>query len=172
MNDEPGLSRQNGSFSTPSFLAIGDPYRDPYRAVASVHKSLNEPKFLCNSGLKKGQTGDNWGPGTREFMRLTEGDTYKNPGKYEIDIMLSGRAAFREPFGFKYANPMKTSSCSGDYHGSFTSNIEHFSDETHGQRGNRTKIEELLEKRNILTSPMKKGTYGFYGNKIGGLGNE
>ena len=58
------------------------------------------------------------------------------------------------------------SSTIGDYFGCFSDNIEHFSDGTHGVRGVKTKIEESLEKKNIMTSPMKIGSFGYVGTCI------
>jgi hypothetical protein len=70
-----------------------------------------------------------------------------------------------------------TFTAKGDYYGTFGAGAlgevyPHFSDGTHGKRGRKTKIEESLEKRNILTQPAKVGGFGFVGTKLGGQAAE
>jgi hypothetical protein len=155
----------DGTFSMPSFATIGDPYKGP-ALHGSVHTSKDERKWLAASGVKKGQTGDNWGVGVREFQRLSEKEPYKEAFRGELDVRMAGRAKFRSEFGFKFANPMKVSSCSGDYYGAIGEPHEHFDQGDYGKRGVRDKIEEIAP-RNVLTSPMKSGSYGTLGTKIG-----
>jgi hypothetical protein len=165
------FTNNDGTFSAMTYLAIGDPYIDPASRNVKVHESKGKRQFLTNNP-KKGQTASNWGEGPRVFLRVSEGDKYRAPGRREMDDRLEGRRKFRTDFGFTYTHPMRKSSCTGDYYGAFEQNVPHFSDGTHGVRGKKDKIEELLHKRNILTTPGKKGSYGVPGTKMGGIAME
>lgn len=156
------------------FIALGDPYHDPPRD--KVHESRGKRQFqTCN--LKVGQTADNWGEGPREFLRLSENDVYQEPFRRELNQRLKNVSKNLNPFGFTYSNPTQAMSSSGDYYGTFGAGAlgevyPHFSDGTHGKRERKTKIEESLEKRNILTQPAKVGGFGFVGTKLGGQAAE
>jgi len=156
---------------------IGTAYADPPKGT--LHLAPGKRQFqTCNP--KVGQTADNWGEGKRTFLRLSDKEPYQDPHRRETSQRMQGRAKIRSEFGFKFSNPMKVSSTPGDYTGSFTKNIEHFSEDTYGKRGVRPKITELLEKKNILTTPMKKGGFGYVGTTLAqgakarenGFGNE
>lgn len=167
----------DGGFVMTGSTNIGDPYQDPPRA--RVHESKGKRQFqTCNP--KVGQTGDNWGEGKRGFMRLSNNQPYADPHKQDSGGRLANRAKNRTEFGFKYASPMKASSTIGDYAGCFQATSDHFSEGTYGVRGVKTKIEESLEKKNVMTSPMKIGSFGYVGTtladgaaaKVAGFGNE
>jgi hypothetical protein len=68
-------SRTNadGSFDSPSFNAIGEPYVDP--KPNSRSQSSAKPFLTCNP--KVGQTASNWGDSKLEFKRLSEGEPYQ-----------------------------------------------------------------------------------------------
>jgi len=170
-------TNNDGGFMESTFNAVGDPYFDPPRP--KVHESKGKRQFqTCNS--KIGQSADNWGEGKREFFRLSENEAYQEPFRREQNQRLDNIKKMNTPSGFKYSSPAQQHSSTGDYHGAFGRNAsvqiglpyEHFSDGTHGKRGNKTKIEESLEKRNIQTNPGKRGTFGYVGTRIGGQAAE
>lgn len=170
-------TNNDGGFAVTTSHGVGDPYQDPKRPT--VHESKGKRQFQT-SNPKVGQTADNWGEGNRTFLRLSEKEPYQDPHRREQTQRLQNRAKNRTEFGFKFSSPMKVSSTPGDYSGSFTVNIEHFSEDTYGKRGVRQKITEPTEKKNILTTPMKKGGFGYVGTCLSsgikareaGFGNE
>lgn len=152
------------------FNAVGDPYVDPKGNPFRPDPKGKRQFQTCN--LKEGQTADNWGEGKREFYRLSENEPYQEPFRREQDQRLANAAKNLTPFGFKYSHPTAMMSSTGDYFGTFGAGeldkvYDHFSDGTHGKRGRKQKIEELLEKRNIQTNPGKKGSYGYGGTRMG-----
>jgi len=173
--------QMDGCFSPVSYNAIGDPYTGPVKEGRELAKGK---KFVLGARAKRGQTGATFsrmgpdGPtSVRAFKRLSENDKYVKPGHQDAIVRLDGVSKFIKPSGFKYASPMKQSCSSGDYAGTFNLGAEgqlgapheHFADGTYPTRGVRSRIEELLEGKNVLTSPSKKGGYGVVGVLLGGL---
>lgn len=170
-------TNDDGAFMKTTSTDIGTPYQDPPRNT--VHESRGKRQFqTCNP--KEGQSADNWGEGKREFLRLSEKEPYQDPHRRETKTRLDNRAKDRTEFGFKFSSPMKTSSTTGDYSGTFGGSLEHFSEDTYGKRGIREKITEPTEKKNIMTTPSKKGGFGYVGTSLSsgfkarenGYGNE
>ena len=162
----------DGCFAPVSYTTVGDPYTGPPQN--KVHESKGKRNFLCSKG-KRGQTGatfvskwDSGRDGSRSFQRLSEGDKYVKPGGNDAKERLKGVQKFLTPNGIRYCSPMKVSTSSGDYEGCFGDPHEHHSDGTYPKRGVRDRIEELLEKRNVMTSPSKRGGYGVVGTLLGG----
>ncbi|CAK4130750.1 unnamed protein product [Aphanomyces euteiches] len=125
--------RLDGSFGEPSYISIGDPYKNP--TEDKVHHIPGSKQFLT-TGPKEGQTGSNWGPGPRKFVGLS--GSYQEAYKLESQYRLENTKKNVKPNGFVFSSHTKKKQV-GD--------------------GNR---------RNVLTSPVKKGTLGYTGTLIGG----
>ena len=92
----------DGSFSTPSYNSIGDPYVDCKENT--VHVIRGQRQFLSASS-KKGQTGADWGSGTRKFVGLT--GQYQEQYKEECTYRKENTSKNILPTGFRFSNPSK-----------------------------------------------------------------
>ncbi|CAK4737606.1 unnamed protein product [Aphanomyces euteiches] len=120
--------RLDGSFGEPSYISIGDPYKNP--TEDKVHHIPGSKQFLT-TGPKEGQTGSNWGPGPRKFVGLS--GSYQEAYKLESQYRLENTKKNVKPNGFVFSSHTKKK-----------------------------------QRRNVLTSPVKKGTLGYTGTLIGG----
>jgi len=153
-----------------NFCNVGAPYIDP-EVRSKVHESAGKRQFLT-CPPKKGQTADNWGPGPRPFLRMTDGDTYAAPGEKEGKHRVKQVARFLHPAGFKYTHPMKKSSTPGDYEGTYFTGpcagmMANLPEGLYAARGTKTAITELQAKRNIQTNPLVEGGFGYHNTTIG-----
>ncbi|ETW08657.1 hypothetical protein H310_01190 [Aphanomyces invadans] len=157
--------RMDGSFGEPSYISVGDPYQSAREA--RVHHIPNTKQFLT-TGPKHGQTGSNWGPGPRKFVGLS--GSYQEAYKQEAQYRLENTKKNVKPNGFVYSSHTKKSCGKGDYFGTFHDRKDDDA-KPPPPTAPETRInpkERQFEKRNILTSPSKKGTLGYTGTLIGG----
>ncbi|OQS05098.1 hypothetical protein THRCLA_02718 [Thraustotheca clavata] len=166
-NTNAAMTTRDGNFDEPGFVTIGDQYKDP--AEPKVHFIAGRKQFLTN-GPKPGQTGSNWGPGPRKFVGMS--GQYQERYKEEAKIRLENTKKYLKPSGFTYSSHTKKSTGPGDYNGSFhdPKNQESVEPPAPLPRSNPNPKERQFERRNVLTSPSKKGTLGYTGTLIGGKG--
>jgi hypothetical protein len=172
----PDIDPQNDAINDGGFMAqsnkfttVGDPYVDTL--PRALHETKGKRQFLT-CGPKQGQTADNWGPGPRTFLNASEGDPYATASEKEGKHRKAQISRFLHPNGFKYSHPMRQSSTPGDYEGTYFTGPcagmrENISNGGYPARGTKTLITELLEKKNILTSPITTGGYGYHNTTIG-----
>ncbi|CAK4136622.1 unnamed protein product [Aphanomyces euteiches] len=160
--------RLDGSFGEPSYISIGDPYKNP--TEDKVHHIPGSKQFLT-TGPKEGQTGSNWGPGPRKFVGLS--GSYQEAYKLESQYRLENTKKNVKPNGFVFSSHTKKNCGKGDYFGAFQKPDpdEEATRATAIAQQPETRInpkERQFERRNVLTSPVKKGTLGYTGTLIGG----
>lgn len=156
-------------FSKPTFNCIGDPYHDPPLDPYKHGASKGVRQFLT-SPAKKGQTANAIGYGPLEYkaMYLPGKEPFQESFKYQASRRMEGRKKFIAPNGFVYSNPMKKSSAPGDTNGTFAGVIENMPESSFAQ-GARSKLDlDSIPRRNIQTSPGKRGGFGVAGTLIGG----
>lgn len=160
----------DGCFSQPSYNTVGDPY-DEKRGEGknkSNDDALKGKRQFLTSSSKSGQTGADWGTGPRQFVGLT--GNYQEKYKEECKYRLKNTKKYLNPLGFTYSNPSSKSCSLGDFNGTFSKGYQYMNDGKYKAGGDAKKFEmSQMEKRNIITSPCKKGTYGYNGTLIGGI---
>ena len=161
---------QFGTFSTPSFAGLGEPYDDKRKADSRT----TGRQFLTNCG-KKGQTGDNWNRGNNgrkiEWGMLYEGEHGASSKKLEGEKFADPhipeqkwKAAERKKNltqdGFRYSNPNAKSSGLGGYWGiiepkesSRRQHLPEYNVLTKDMKPGPC----INEERQILTNPAKRG---------------
>jgi hypothetical protein len=172
MNEEkpPDAMNDGGFMTSKAFCTVGDPYID--LLPSPLHTVKGKRQFMT-CPPKKGQTADNWGAGPRTFLSTSEGDPYATSSEKEGKHRKAQVSRFLHPAGFKYSNPMQTSTTPGDYEGTFFNGpCEGMRANTgptgvYPPRGKREIITELREGKNILGSVMSQGGYGTTGTTIG-----
>eukprot|EP00996_Jenningsia_fusiforme_P001126 NODE_2028_length_1319_cov_38.228346_g1844_i0.p1 GENE.NODE_2028_length_1319_cov_38.228346_g1844_i0~~NODE_2028_length_1319_cov_38.228346_g1844_i0.p1 ORF type:complete len:284 (+),score=38.11 NODE_2028_length_1319_cov_38.228346_g1844_i0:224-1075(+) len=94
------------------------------------------------------------------------GDKYVEPGTVERQAQIEREKKKLTPAGFRYTSPAKKSSGTGNYYGTFSEGkpFKHESDEAPAKGGSGP---PPPQPRNMITSPAKKGTYGFPGVVLG-----
>ncbi|KAH8096326.1 serine carboxypeptidase [Aureococcus anophagefferens] len=140
-------------FSKPQFNCIGDPYKDPPMDPYKHGTSKGRRQFLT-APPKKGQTANaiGYGPLAYKPMRGT----------------VAGKGKFLTPNGFTYASPMKKSASPGDMCGTFNKTpVEHLPDGRDDRPPSKVDV-DVIARRNIQTSPGKRGGFGVAGTLIGG----
>lgn len=164
-----------GGFSDPPLITTdGDPKKsDPYikaEVIPSRYTGANfkvgRPKkghgkdvyfskeypTFASSEQNKGKTDDFLDPGVLERRQA------KEKKKKNIDPNRD----------FKYASPPKVAVGSGSYFGTFDGKpIPHQEEYKVQKRGEPTPKKDIKAPKNILTSPAKKGTYGYLGTTFG-----
>ncbi|KAJ1451705.1 hypothetical protein M885DRAFT_529136 [Pelagophyceae sp. CCMP2097] len=157
-------------FSKPSFNCCGDPYHDP--STLSGHGTSKNTRQFQTAPPKKGQTSNPIGYGPLEFkgLYLPGKEQFQETFKLQAQRRLDGKKKFGTPNGFGYSSPMKKSSSPGDVCGTFGGAVEHSSDgvDKKGDPKNKVDVEGIMGRRNIQTSPSKRGGYGVAGTLIGG----
>lgn len=154
----------DGCFSSPSYNSIGDPFIDCKENT--VHKIKGKSQF-GTSTTKGGQTGSNWGPGPREFIGMA--GSYQEKYKEESQYRLANTKQNLISKGFTYSSPAKKSCGKGDLYGTISGGYEYIGTEERVPEGFvKQKFEGPFIKRNIITSPSKRGTYGYAGTLMGG----
>ncbi|GLE01443.1 hypothetical protein PINS_up010273 [Pythium insidiosum] len=159
---------RDGGFSDLSFVTVGDPYvqhKEKPRGLGGDRK----PFLTCPP--KKGQTAATLGPGSRKFEGL-QGE-YLEQYKLESKRRLENTKLNVKPNGFVFSSPTKAHTGAGDYFGAFGKFERDEEDLKRAQeeRANAPKPnpkERAFEKRNVLTNPAKRGTFGYAGTLIGG----
>jgi hypothetical protein len=146
-----------GTFSTPTFGGVGEPYNDG----REVDQRMQGSQMFTNK-QKKGQTGDNWNAGRYgrrvPIQRLYEGEKYKDPHKYEMEFNAKQRQQNLTTNGFRYPSPNKKDSGLGNYYGCIGPKHKHEPDFNVLTKEDKPGpvVHEL---RQVLTNPPKKG-YG------------
>ena len=70
-----------GTFSTPTFGGVGEPYVEEFRRTAD---SRTRGRQFTTNHLRRGQTGDNWNvKRAATIQRLFEGEALTNPAEAE-----------------------------------------------------------------------------------------
>mmetsp|Transcript_55085 Transcript_55085/g.112628 ORF Transcript_55085/g.112628 Transcript_55085/m.112628 type:complete len:342 (-) Transcript_55085:206-1231(-) len=149
-----------GLFSYTPSINIGDPYA---RNGKNAEDRIKGKQFSTNPS-KKGKTPD---VTFSKFETLAVGDPY-------VELAVQQRRERNKrlkeqlvPQPFKPSNPTKRSTGHGSYFGTFNiwENVKTSDDYDKRQL---KKGEKVLDPKNILTSPPKRGTYGMVGTNIGG----
>lgn len=164
MADKPS---RDGGFSDPSFVSVGDPY-NPTRPKPRGLGGEQKPFLTCPP--KKGQVAATFGPGFRKFEGLP--GEYLEQYKLESKRRLENTKQFVKPTGFVFSPPTKAHTGSGDYFGAFNkferSEEDLKKQQEENERSRPNPKEKEPGKRNILTNPGKRGTFGYTGTLIGG----
>jgi len=146
-----------GTFSTPSYAGVGEPYVDTMQA-----DTRTQGRQFSTNRPRKGQTGDNWNRthGRRQGIQvLYEGEKFVDPHTHERKWRLEEGKKNLTSNGFAYSNPNKKSSGLGNYWGCIGKKFEHkpeFDVLTKEQKP----VEVVHELRQVLTNPAKQG-YGY-----------
>ncbi|KAK9503154.1 hypothetical protein O3M35_011782 [Rhynocoris fuscipes] len=144
---KPDLARW-GDFAEMSYLH-GAPYVFP-----SVSKQRGVGKQML-PGFPKMKTGLQDCYFDKEFKRIFIKEGYTSAYKIDAKTRMESAKHFITPQGFKYSNHTKWHSTPGDFYGTFGGIVEAFSPKQ------RPRKPREPEKRNALTSPGKKGSYGY-----------
>ena len=146
-----------GLFQQPSYITIGNEYEPP--------KDTKSDRFK-GKGM---YTGPGGGTFSGEIRSLHEGDKYVDPGLRERKAEKERNAnARRGNDVFKFSSPGKKSTGPGNYYGTFAEKPY-----THETEYNVLKKGEIMERstkpvpKNFLTTPGRKGTYGYPGTTLG-----
>lgn len=164
-----------GLFSEPSYICIGDEY-DPPPEQGGRHKGLN----IMTQNVKKGAVPCGGKYGTNfdlTFRRISDGDTYLMPGSLERKWRKEAWMKCRTSEGFRFTSPAKHRTGLGDTTGNF--NAQH--EKRHGwpefipRGGMEKKTKNDIAppaKPNVMTNPVKKGSYGYTTKNFIGRGSE
>jgi len=144
-----------GLFSEPSYLSLGDPY-DPPKASQGRHRGLN----MMTQPVKKGNV-TKYVCFDKNFKRLSEGDKYIEPGGAERRSRKEAWNKCLTTNGFTFSSPAKKRTGLGECTGNFT---KYPAWEPAGGMEKKTK-NDIPEppKANIMTNPVKKGSFGIPG---------
>jgi hypothetical protein len=149
-----------GLFSEPSYISIGDEY-DPPTKRAGRHGGLN----IMTQNVKKGQV-PQYTNFDKTFRRISDGDAYLMPGALERKWRREAWMKCRTSDGFRFTHPPKHRTGLGDVTGNFNKWPEFI---PRGGMEKKTKDDiPPPAKPNILTNPVKKGSYGVHGTYMGG----
>jgi len=146
-----------GTFSTPTFGGVGEPYDDTKKMSDSRAKGN---QFTTNK-QRGGQTGDNWNRNSgrrNDVKRLYEGEVYVDPHTYERKWKMEQKKKNLTPDGFKYSSPNSKSSGLGGTWGMIGPKLAHEPEFEVVKKG-EVPGEVKHELRQVVTSPAKKG-YG------------
>ncbi|CEG42563.1 uncharacterized protein PHALS_12827 [Plasmopara halstedii] len=157
---------RDGGFSNLSFISVGDPYGQKKAKERGQGGDL-KPFLTCPS--KKGQLAATFGPGYPKFDPL--GGEYAEQYKLECRRRLENTKKFVKPNGFCFSNPAQSHTGSGDYYGAF-SKFERNEDEIHkviqeNAMSRPNPKARQFEKKNVLTNPGSRGTFGYANTTIG-----
>jgi len=164
-----------GLFSEPSYMSLGDPY-DPPVESGGRHKGLN----IMTQNVKKGAVpcgthGTNF---DLTFRRISDGDTYLMPGALERKWRKEAWTKCRTSEGFRFTSPAKHRTGLGDTCGNFNADQNgkrHQWPEFIPRGGMEKKTKDDIAppaKPNIMTNPVKKGSYGYTTKNFVGRGTE
>uniref|UniRef100_A0A7S4C2H8 Cilia-and flagella-associated protein 96 n=1 Tax=Chrysotila carterae TaxID=13221 RepID=A0A7S4C2H8_CHRCT len=145
-----------GTFSTPSFGGVGEPYTDKRPADSRV-----KGKQFTTNQPRRGQTGDNWNRGTgrkADWNVLFEGEKYADPHTADRKSKNEERAKHLTPDGFKYTSPSKKNTGLGNYYGTIGAKFSH--EPEYNVLNKEMKPPAVApQPRQMLTSPMKRGSH-------------
>ncbi|RLN95774.1 hypothetical protein BBJ28_00015953 [Nothophytophthora sp. Chile5] len=158
---------RDGGFSDPSFVSVGDPFVQKKPKERGLGGDL-KPFLTCPP--KTGQLAATFGPGFPKFDPL--GGEYAEQYKLQARRRLENTTKFVKPNGFVYSSAAENHTGSGDYYGAF-SKFERDEEDIA-----KAKLENAVpkpnpkgrefEKKNVLTAPGRRGTFGYAGTLIGG----
>lgn len=148
-------------FSPPVFITIGDEY-DKRDRLPERYKGKN----LKTNPPKKGSLND--ALFQKQFLSLSQGDKYIDPGLYEKRSRLEAEKKKVTPQGFKYTNPPHKPGGSGTYFGTFQERDppKHEPEFAVVKKGEKPE-DAKGHLKNFVTNPTKRGTYGVPGTTIG-----
>lgn len=139
------------------YITIGDEY-DKKDQIPERYKGRN----FKTIPPKKGNLPD--ALFSKKFLSLSEGDKFVDPGTYEKRHRLESEKKKLTPQGFKYANYPHRPCGSGSYWGTFNEkNPPKHEVEFVVAKKSESPEPPKASLRNIVTSPPKRGTYGFPG---------
>lgn len=145
-----------GTFSTPSFGGVGEPYSERRPADSRVRGR----QFQTNAP-RRGQTGDNWNRANGrkvDWSVLFEGEKYADPHTAERKWKKDERTKNLTQDGFRNSNPNSKSTGLGNYYGCIGPKFTHEAE--YAVLTKDVKPPEVLhESRQVLTSPMKNGLH-------------
>jgi len=148
-----------GLFSEPSYISIGDEY-DPPAARGGRHRGQN----IMTQTVKKGSV-PQYTNFDRTYRRISEGDTYVMPGALERQWRKQSWLKCNTADGFRYTHPAKHRTGLGDTTGNFAKWPSFM---PRGGMEKKTKDDiPPPAKPNIVTNPVKKGSYGVHGTYMG-----
>ncbi|KAL0486090.1 hypothetical protein AKO1_001783 [Acrasis kona] len=161
-----------GIFSQPSYIGIGDKFHKDkgkqiqffYSITSKDVKGRHTGKQLLTNPSKKGRVGTNTTFGA--FNPLYEKESYQDPGFQEKQFSKTEKVKIKAG-PFKPSSPSKRSAGLGNYYGTIGNSYPHMTDFNVVKKGDKPKPIEQ-PKKNIMTSPSKKGTYGYLKTTIGG----
>jgi len=149
-------------FSPPAFISIGDEY-DKRDQIPERYKGKN---MKC-APAKRGQDG----LFQRQFLSLSQGDKYIDPGLFDKRHRLESDKKKLTPEGFKYTNAAHKPGGSGTYFGTFSEKNppKHEVEYAVVKKGEAAgaAAAAAAHPKNFVTNPGKKGTYGFANTTIG-----
>lgn len=142
-------------FSPPAFITIGDEY-DKKDRMPERYKGKN----LKCSPPKKGTLND--ALFQKQFLSLSQGDKYIDPGLYDKRSRLESEKKKLTPQGFKFSNPPHKSGGSGTYFGTFSEKAppKHEPEFAVTKKGEKPE-DAKAHLKNFVTNPPKKGTFGY-----------
>lgn len=147
------------TFSPPVFITIGD----EYVKKDQLPDRFKGKSFKTTPG-KKGHGVDAFF--SKKFLSLSEGDKYTDPGFYErkAAVEKEKKRLKVNPAPFKYTSGPQTTCGSGTYYGTFCGKTgwQHMVEYDVTKKGELPDAKKPTLK-NIVTSPPKKGTYGYAG---------
>ena len=151
-------------FSPPVFITIGDEY-DKRDQLPERYKGKN---LKCSPG-KKGNLND--ALFQKQFLSLSQGDKYIDPGLYDKRSKLESEKKKLTPQGFKYSNPPHKPNGSGTFFGTFSEKNPpkyEFNPERIRKSGEKPEVNSpQAHLKNFVTNPPRKGTFGFPNTTIG-----
>jgi len=148
-------------FSPPQFISIGDEY-DKKDGIPERYKGKN---FKC-APPKRGTAND--ALFQKQFLSLSQGDKYVDPGLYDKRSRLESEKKKLTPQGFKYSNPAHKPGGAGTYFGTFNEkSIPKHEPEFAVIKKGEKPDEAKAHLKNFVTNPGKRGTFGFSGTTIG-----
>mmetsp|Transcript_1352 Transcript_1352/g.1820 ORF Transcript_1352/g.1820 Transcript_1352/m.1820 type:complete len:336 (+) Transcript_1352:116-1123(+) len=155
------MAAHDGCFSKPSYVSVNDPYIS--KRPQTVHKEQNERRNFTTSPPKFGQTASTLGPGPIDFKPAYVNDPYIDSYKLHARERMKNKAKFRTPNGFGYSSPMKKSSSTGDFYGSFTDQkTREYKSSGPPLPHNHMHLNfKKGSERNFLTQPSKRGGPGY-----------
>jgi hypothetical protein len=158
-----------GIFSQPSYISIGDSYAKEAHATSKDDKekkdyARHQGKQFTTSPSKRGKVGDKvFFDG---FKPLYEKEKFEDPGTQEKVYAKEQKKKNIVPKPFAPSSPSKRNTGLGGYYGTIGGTYEHQVEYEAQKKGDKPKPVEH-EKRNFVTSPSKKGTYGVPHSTIG-----
>lgn len=147
-------------FSPPVFITVGDEYDKRTPAGADRFKGVN----MKTQPSKRGQQG----LFQKQFLSLSQGDKYIDPGLYDRRYRLEQDKKKITPEGFRYSSGPKKPAGSGTYFGTFSERDppKHEVEYAVVKKGEKPDAARPHLK-NFVTNPGKKGTFGYAGLTLG-----